>query len=361
MSSALLLFVALAAPDVMCPDRRQHVLPLMFARPLTGVDYVVAKLGAIAAILFAFSFIPQVVLTSATRSSATGPRLRPGHLDVLWKVPVAVVLLALYYAVIGVAIASLTDRRIVAGAAVIGLFLVTSIAAGILGDVDRRGSPAAADQRPRLPLYLRDLVFLGTSTAIAARRASRTAACSPSAVRRRAADGSACCCAATGGWNDEPAPSGAVAPRPGVRADATVEVADVSVWFGQKVALSELSCSFGAGVTGLLGPNGAGKTTLMRAMTGMLGVNQGTVRSGQGPAPRPRRARPVALVPEDEAVPRGSRPASSSATSPTCTGARPRRARTRRSRRRPCSTSPTGGSTASARGCVNAPRSPPPW
>ena len=62
MSSALLLFVALVAPDVVCPDRRQHVLPLMFARPLTGVDYVIAKVGAIATILFAFSFLPQVVL-----------------------------------------------------------------------------------------------------------------------------------------------------------------------------------------------------------------------------------------------------------------------------------------------------------
>ena len=80
----------------------------------------------------------------------------------------------------------------------------------------------------------------------------------------------------------------------------------MSVWFGPKVALSELSCSFGPGVTGLLGPNGAGKTTLMRAMTGLVGVNQGTVRvEGRDP----RRDRQVhgrmALVPEDEAVPAG--------------------------------------------------------
>jgi ABC-2 type transport system ATP-binding protein len=87
---------------------------------------------------------------------------------------------------------------------------------------------------------------------------------------------------------------------------ATVEVADVSVWFGQKVALSELSCSFGAGVTGLLGPNGAGKTTLMRAITGLLPVNQGTVRV-EGRDPRRDRAvhADMALVPEDEAVPAG--------------------------------------------------------
>ncbi len=93
---------------------------------------------------------------------------------------------------------------------------------------------------------------------------------------------------------------------PAFAAEPTVEVDDVSVWFGAKVALSELSCSFGAGVTGLLGPNGAGKTTLMRAMTGTIGVNQGGVRV-EGRDPRRVRGvhRHLALVPEDEAVPAG--------------------------------------------------------
>ena len=92
----------------------------------------------------------------------------------------------------------------------------------------------------------------------------------------------------------------AFAPSP------TVEVTNTSVWFGQKVALSELSCSFGSGVTGLLGPNGAGKTTLMRAITGLIPVNQGTVRvDGRNPrSDRTVYAR-MALVPEDEAVPPG--------------------------------------------------------
>jgi len=87
---------------------------------------------------------------------------------------------------------------------------------------------------------------------------------------------------------------------------ATVEVNDVSVWFGPKVALSELSCSFGPGVTGLLGPNGAGKTTLMRTMTGLLGPNTGSVRV-MGRDPRADRSvqQSLSLVPEDEAVPAG--------------------------------------------------------
>jgi ABC-2 type transport system permease protein len=164
VSSALLLFVALVAPDVMCPDRRQHVLPLMFARPLLGSDYVAAKVGAITSILFAFSFIPQVVLFVGNMLvSDSALDYFTGHLDVLWKVPISVLLLAVYYAVVGVAVASLTDRRIVAGAAVIGLFLVTSISSGIIvGDVEMKGgSPAALINVLALPLYLRDLVFLG--------------------------------------------------------------------------------------------------------------------------------------------------------------------------------------------------------
>ena len=88
--------------------------------------------------------------------------------------------------------------------------------------------------------------------------------------------------------------------------DATVEVNGVSVWFGPKVALSELSCSFGPGVSGLLGPNGAGKTTLMRGITGLLPANEGSVRvHGKDPRVDRRVHAQLALVPEDEAVPAG--------------------------------------------------------
>jgi len=99
-----------------------------------------------------------------------------------------------------------------------------------------------------------------------------------------------------------PPPPGALDPA--FVEDATVVVQAASVWFGQKVALSELSCSFGPGVTGLLGPNGAGKTTLMRAMVGLLPLNEGQLGVlGRDPH-RDRAAQSsIALVPEDEAVP----------------------------------------------------------
>jgi len=168
VSSALLLFVALVAPDVMCPDRRQKVLPLMFARPLLGTDYVLAKVGSIASILFAFSYLPQVVLFLGNMLvSDAALDYFTGHLDVLWKVPLSILVLAVYYAMIGCALSSLTDRRIVAGASVIGLFLLTSIASGVI--VDQTDGPGGGGGGGyggllnvlAMPLHLRDVIFLG--------------------------------------------------------------------------------------------------------------------------------------------------------------------------------------------------------
>jgi ABC-2 type transport system ATP-binding protein len=85
--------------------------------------------------------------------------------------------------------------------------------------------------------------------------------------------------------------------------DATVAVTGLSKFFGQKVAVSNVTCSFGPGVSGLLGPNGAGKTTLLRTVAGLLRPSEGTV-SVLGGAPRanPDVYRNVGLVPEEDAV-----------------------------------------------------------
>jgi ABC-2 type transport system permease protein len=162
VSTALLLFVALTAPDVVCPDRAQRVLPLLFARPLTGNDYVLAKVGAIATIVFGFAFLPQVVLFVGQALVSDGALdYMVDNAAVLWQVPVSVAVLAVYYAAIGVALASLTDRRIVGGVAVLALALITSAVAGILTTVADGSTPLAVLNVLALPLEVRDLVFLG--------------------------------------------------------------------------------------------------------------------------------------------------------------------------------------------------------
>jgi ABC-2 type transport system ATP-binding protein len=84
---------------------------------------------------------------------------------------------------------------------------------------------------------------------------------------------------------------------------ATVEIKELSKWFGNKVAVSELSVNFSPGITGLLGPNGAGKTTMMRVVAGLQVPSQGSVSIlGKDPRTDPEIYRKVALVPEDDAV-----------------------------------------------------------
>lgn len=83
----------------------------------------------------------------------------------------------------------------------------------------------------------------------------------------------------------------------------TVTLQGVSRWFGQKVAVSEISAEFAPGVTGLLGPNGAGKTTLLRVLTGLIRASEGTVSVlGVDPRSDPSVYSRIALVPEDENV-----------------------------------------------------------
>jgi ABC-2 type transport system ATP-binding protein len=71
-----------------------------------------------------------------------------------------------------------------------------------------------------------------------------------------------------------------VAPPPpdAVPADALVVAQNVSKWFGDLVAVSDVSFHVRAGVTALLGPNGAGKSTMMRMLCGLTAPSIGTVR-----------------------------------------------------------------------------------
>jgi len=58
----------------------------------------------------------------------------------------------------------------------------------------------------------------------------------------------------------------------------TLEVRDLSRWYGEVVGLSGAEFSLEPGVTGLLGPNGAGKSTLLKVLTGQIKASRGEVR-----------------------------------------------------------------------------------
>ncbi|MEH1168104.1 ABC transporter ATP-binding protein [Micromonospora sp. CPCC 205539] len=84
---------------------------------------------------------------------------------------------------------------------------------------------------------------------------------------------------------------------------STLSLTGVSRWYGNVVAVNDISMALEPGVTGLLGPNGAGKTTLLHMMAGFLNPSRGTVTLDDEPTWRnPDVYRRLGLVSEREAV-----------------------------------------------------------
>ena len=89
----------------------------------------------------------------------------------------------------------------------------------------------------------------------------------------------------------------------GSSASPAIVLSDVSRWYGNVVAINEVSFVLGQGVTGLLGPNGAGKSTLLHMMAGLLRPSKGVVTiHGRSTWRDPAIYRDVGLVPERETV-----------------------------------------------------------
>jgi ABC-2 type transport system ATP-binding protein len=84
---------------------------------------------------------------------------------------------------------------------------------------------------------------------------------------------------------------------------STITLTGVSRWYGNVVAVNDVTMTVGPGITGLLGPNGAGKSTLISMMGGFLAPSAGTVTLDGGTVWRnPAIYRTIGLVPEAEAM-----------------------------------------------------------
>jgi ABC-2 type transport system ATP-binding protein len=89
----------------------------------------------------------------------------------------------------------------------------------------------------------------------------------------------------------------------GGHAATAIELVNVSRWYGNVVAVNDVTMTIGPGVTGLLGPNGAGKSTVLHLIAGFLAPSRGKVTVGGRPSWRnPEIYRKVGLVPERDSV-----------------------------------------------------------
>lgn len=124
----LLPLAAVTAAEIVCGERREKLLTLIFTRPVTSAEYVGAKLAVVLAILASVTLAPLALLFVGNAFSAPDPAVYlTEHLYELPRILAASLVVIAYFGAVALAVASLFDRRGLAVVATLGGILVASV------------------------------------------------------------------------------------------------------------------------------------------------------------------------------------------------------------------------------------------
>jgi ABC-2 type transport system permease protein len=131
IGALLPIFVAAQAPELVVNDMRHSVLPLYFSRPISRLDYVGAKLAALALALLSLTLFPIILLFSGRVLAAEDVLGALGdEIGALPAIAGSGAIHAVVLASIGLAICSLAGRRAYAAGAVLAVFLIWGVVSG---------------------------------------------------------------------------------------------------------------------------------------------------------------------------------------------------------------------------------------
>ena len=133
ISIILVLFSAIIAPELLCPDRRDGVISLYLVRPLTTTDYLAGRWLAFFSVTLALVLLGQVVLFIGFVLAADQPfDYMRDHWGDVPRFLLAGLVVATFTTTIPLAVSGFTVRRAYAASFVIGLFILSFPVAAIL-------------------------------------------------------------------------------------------------------------------------------------------------------------------------------------------------------------------------------------
>ena len=131
----ILLFAAVTTPELLCPDRRDGTLALYFATAVSRREYLAGRLIAAVAPLLLVTLVPLLVLFAGIMVFEVHP---VGWLEDNWaelpRIVAAGLILAVYYAMVGLAVASLTKRRAFAIGGYLLVLIAPTVVVGLIID-----------------------------------------------------------------------------------------------------------------------------------------------------------------------------------------------------------------------------------
>jgi ABC-2 type transport system permease protein len=146
-AATVFIFVALAAPELLIPDRREGVLAIYSSRPLLPDDYVMIRSASLLTVIAIFMLAPQVLMYIgfAALDDAGFFSALVTNAGEIPKILLATGVYALGYAPFALLIATITKRRGAATGTYLGVvFIGTSLAAALLEATDLPGRRFAA-------------------------------------------------------------------------------------------------------------------------------------------------------------------------------------------------------------------------
>jgi ABC-2 type transport system permease protein len=116
----------LVGPPLVSRDLRNNALPLYLCRPFSRTEYVAGKMAVVLILLSAITWVPQLLLF-LFQSYLQGGRWFIDNLWIASAIFIASVVWILLLALLSQAISALVKWRVIASAALLGLFFIPSV------------------------------------------------------------------------------------------------------------------------------------------------------------------------------------------------------------------------------------------
>jgi len=116
----------LVGPPLVARDLRNNALPLYLCRPFSRTEYVLGKMSVLLILLSAMTWVPQLLLF-CFQAYLEGAGWFIGNLSIAAAIFIASVVWILLLALLSQAVSALVKWRVIASAALLGIFFIPSV------------------------------------------------------------------------------------------------------------------------------------------------------------------------------------------------------------------------------------------
>lgn len=130
----MVLMTSFVVPEVMGADRKTGLFGLYMASPLSRWHYLAAKFAAVIGVLSLVTLLPVVFQMTGYSFVGIGPDGFVEVIKTLGKIVMSGFILSIFFALLGMAASTLTDRHLFASAGIVLLTIASAVFSGVITD-----------------------------------------------------------------------------------------------------------------------------------------------------------------------------------------------------------------------------------